>query len=503
MPLYHFIARCFCFLIVCTSFNLQAMNPISALGKLSDSLRETTDGRVNLSGYINAHYMKHDGMPEFLERDPNEALIQVREASIFADLLVTDNLLFSTELETSYDLSDKNASGRDKRLKGALNYYYFDFDIAAMRDWELDGLGNLNVRFGRILVPFLQYNENKPNFKQTLMSQPFTAWQVVPSNNAAIDFEQYGWTDFGLMLNWSREFNQGILNLKVAVINGLGVEGAVLDTNEVTLSSTMMMAMSMGSDMDSSMGSSMDMDPDMSSSMDSSMDMDSDMSSSMDTSMDTMMAVHPTVRVRDGLHNARSDWDDNSDINSDLAYSAKLTFTPYALPLNIGVSLYSGAWDEDADQNLTMTGIHVDLTQPRWHVKGEIVRAEVEQTAGLNPVVAMGPSGVNISTGDYSMSASYLEGAYSVKKYGDNNSQYVKLVLRYDRVNTNDEASFTPFHRSRQTFGVEWQFVKDVRLRAEHQRHTLEDFENAPGPFVAAGGEEEITMDMLSIIANF
>jgi len=470
MTLSRFFARFLWLLLIGITFNLHAANPITTIGDWSDALRDRTNGRVNLSGYINAHYMKHEDMPVFVNRDPNEVLLQIREASIFADISVTDNVLFSTELEASYDFSDKNASGRDERFKGVLNYYYFDFDVGTMRDWDLDGMGSLNVRIGRFLVPFLQYNENKPNFKQSLMSQPFTAWQVVPSNNAAIDFEQYGWSDFGFMFDWSKEFGPGIFNIKGSIINGLGVDGDVLDTSEVTLNSTMMMAMDDGMGMGMGMG---------------------------------MMAVNPTVRVRDGLHNARSEWDDISDSNSDVAYSAKISFAPYAMPLNIGVSWYSGAWDKDADHSLTMTGIHVDFIKPRGHIKGEIVRADIEQTAGINEVEAMGPSGVNTSTGDYTMSASYVEGAYKVWQYGAQKERYVKMVLRFDKVNTNDEASFTPFHRTRQTYGVEWQFLHNIRLRAEHQRHTLEDFDNAPPPFSAAGGGEEITMNMISIIANF
>ena len=135
------------------------------------------------------------------------------------------------------------------------------------------------------------------------------------------------------MFDWKIETGRGIVNLKVSAINGLGVNGSVLDATEVKL------------------------------------------------------VVGPTVRPRDGLFNARSDWDDNSDSNSDLSYTAKLSYSPFSLPLNIGISFYGGSWDEDESQDLTMAGIHFDyIVADKWHVKGEIIRADVDQIAGINPV---------------------------------------------------------------------------------------------------------------------
>ncbi|PCJ47063.1 MAG: hypothetical protein COA99_01685 [Moraxellaceae bacterium] len=445
----------FCSLLIVfgTTFNSQAADPMGAVSEWADSVRESTDGRINLSGYVNAHYMKHEGLPEFLTRDPNLPLVQIREASIFADVVITDNILFSTELETSYDFSDEEASGREDKFESLFNYYYMDLDIAGIFDWDTDEIGSVNIRAGRVLVPFLQYNENKPNFKQSLMSQPFTAWQLAPVNNVAASFKQFGWSDLGVVLDWSKDVGAGIVNIKTSAINGLGVDGPVLDTTVVTLNPPGMMK--------------------------------------------------PTVRVRDGLHNARADWNDNTDSNGELAFSAKVSFAFFAMPLNIGVSWYSGAWDENEDHNLTMKGIHVDYIMPKWHIKGETVVADVEQTAGVDPVGVMMTAGINTSSGDYTMTASYIEGAYNVFEYGNSNKNYVKLIVRYDRVNTNDEVMFTPFNRSRNTIGLEWQFINNIKLRYESQRHTLEDFDNAPQPFIDAGGEETVRMNMLSIIANF
>ena len=101
------------------------------------------------------------------------------------------------------------------------------------------------------------------------------------------------------------------------------------------------------------------------------------------------------------------------------------------------------------------------------------------------------------------MSASYIETGYNILRYGIVKSNYVKVIIRHDKVNTNDEAAFTPFNRKRLTYGVEWEFMHNIKLRYEYQVSTLEDFDRAPGPFVAAGGRENIKMNMISLIANF
>lgn len=439
-------------------------NPMDTLGSWSGSLRDRTDGAINLSGYINAHYMKHDGLPRFRGKDLNDPIIQIREASIFADVLLGDYVVFSTELEMSYDFSDEDTTGRDESFKASLNYYYFDFDVAAMLEWEADEQGGLNIRFGRILVPFLQTNENKPNFKQSLMSQPFTAWQFAPVNNVASSFDQFGWTDMGLMINWFREMDSGTISVKASAINGLGVDGEVLDTTQVQLDSPMMM-----------------------------------------NGMPMMMMgnlVYPTVRIRDGLFNARSEWDDMDDVNGSLAYTLKVSYSPFSIPLNVGVSWYRGAWNSDATKGLKMWGLHASYSGARWGIKAEHGGASVEQNAGTNTIM-MGPAPINTSTGDYNMSASFVETSVDVMQYGPGDARYVKLIHRYDTVNTNDEAMFTPFDRTRHTFGVEWEFTHNIRLRFEHQRHTLENFDASPMPFRNAGGEENVTMNMLSIIAYF
>jgi len=133
------------------------------------------------------------------------------------------------------------------------------------------------------------------------------------------------------------------------------------------------------------------------------------------------------------------------------------------------------------------------------------VTADVEQTPGINPVVGVtGPNPTsNQTTGDYKMNALYVEGSVIPLRYGPNGDRYLRVIYRYDDVDTNDKASFTPFDRSRHTYGAEWQFAKNTRLRYEYQDHTLDDFDRAPAPFIAAGGERNVTMHMASIIFWF
>ncbi|PCK07386.1 MAG: hypothetical protein COA42_14520 [Alteromonadaceae bacterium] len=430
------------------------IDPMARMTAVTQDISEATNGRLNLSGYINGHYMTHDGLPDLVNKHLNHALWQIREASLFADVVITDSLLFSTELEMSYSFTDKEHSGRKDSFEALLNYYYFDFDVSNALGWDTDEVGALHIRAGRVLVPFLSYNENKPNFKQNLMSQPFTAWQLAPVNNVAIDFQQFGWTDLGAILNWNYAFDEaGLFDVKFSVINGLGTKSAVLDNNTVQLNSPGMMK--------------------------------------------------PTVRPRDGLVNARSDWDEFSDVNDEPALVLKASFVPAAIPLNIGVSWYQGAWDKEGDHDLTMVGVHLDYLQRNWNIKGEYVEADVEQQAGINVVSAMGPAMINVSTGDYTMSSWYLEGAYVPFRYGSDNEKFLKTIIRLDEVDTNDKALFTPFDRERLTLGLEWNFMHNIRLRYEWQRHKIHDFDNAPGPYIAAGGEEEVTMNMISLIAHF
>lgn len=455
-----------CWLIVCLMMTVSAqaeVDPMSTMEDLAQAIKAGTGGRVNLSGYINGHYMKHDGMPKFVGKNLNKSLVQLREASFFADILITDYLIFSTELELSYDFSEEDSSGREDSFEGLLNYFYLDYQISDHLDWDEDESGTLKFRIGRILVPFLSYNENKPNFEQTLMSQPFTAWQMVPVNNVAVSFKQFGWTDIGLSGNWSKALgDHGLLDIKLSVINGLGSDVNVLDSNTVQIASPMSTGIG-------GMGAS----------------------------------VMPTVRPRDGLANAKSDWDEFSDVNSDKATVLKVSYASFSVPLEVGVSWYQGAWDEEEEHDLTMVGVHLNYTQKDWSVKTEWVRADVEQTADINIVTAMGPSQINISTGDYNMQAWSIEGAYTSHRYGPGNDRFLTWIVRLDNIETNDEATFSPFNRSRSTIGLELGFLHNVRLRLEYQRHSLDDYDAAPGPYVSAGGDEDISMGMLSVIAYF
>lgn len=443
--------------LIMLCINVQAhaeMDPMAVVERFAKHVSDATNQHVNISGYVNAHYMNHDGVPKLVNKDLDKPLFQIREASIFTDITLTDSLLISSELEMSYDFSSKHNSGRDDRFEILFNYYYLDIDLSNALDWDTDVTGNLSIRAGRILVPFLHYNENKPNFRQNLMSQPFTAWQLAPVNNVAIDYQQFGWSDTGFTINWNYAIgDMGILDVKFSVINGLGNESAVLDSNTVQLDPPGMM--------------------------------------------------NPTVRPRDGLANTKSEWDDFSDVNDDKAFVMKVSYVPFSIPLNIGASVYHGAWDITGDRDITMYGFHFDYSEENWNLKGELLQADVEQTAGINPVSVPGPAPLNTSTADYSTNAWYLEGAYIPFRYGENLDRFIKGVIRYDVVDSNDKSVFTPFDRSRVTLGLEWQFLRNIRMRAEWQHHRIDSFNSAPAPYVAAGGDKDIDMAMISFIAYF
>ncbi len=87
---------------LCTATSLEVradeINPMGTLRKQADKISELTEDRLNLSGYINGHYMNHNGVAKLTNKNINKPLFQIREASVFADLTLTDNLLFSTEL---------------------------------------------------------------------------------------------------------------------------------------------------------------------------------------------------------------------------------------------------------------------------------------------------------------------------------------------------------------------------------------------------------------------
>ena len=209
------------------------------------------------------------------------------------------------------------------------------------------------------------------------------------------------------------------------------------------------------------------------------------------------------MRPRAGL--VQNDHGVTNDNNQDKATVTKLTLISTDFPFDVGFSWYQGAWDNAGQQDITMQGVHLNWLESDWTLKGEWVTASVEQIAGVNPITdakSAAAAMLNTSTGDYDMNAWYVEGSYIPLRYGSGN-RFVRLVLRYDDVDTNDKAAFTPFDRSRITAGSEWQFASNARLRYEWQRHTLDDFGKAPAAFIAAGGEEQIKMHMVSIIFWF
>ena len=401
--------------------------------------------RIHLSGYGNFHSMDHGGLPRLVGRDnPNDLFFQMREFSLFFDFDITDGIIASLELQAISNATDVVPA-----------YAYIDIDVPTyVPFWNEDVLGGLGFRVGRLLVPFLSYNENKANFRQNLMSPPFTAQHLVPVVPNPPDFDRIGWSDAGLTVNWFRDVgNLGLLDLKFSVIGGLGSDSNVLDDNFVTLAAG---------------------------------------------------ATTPTIRPRDGtVQNTQFDIRDN---NQGKATIVKLTFVPSGYPVDVGFSWYRGTWDPASKQTLQMYGVHGNWLARNWTLKGEWVQADVEQAAGTNVVAAVpltGPAAINTSSGDYTMYAWYVEGSYIPYRWGPSDDRYIRLVFRYDEVNTNDKVSFTPFNKYRITPGAELQFSAFTRFRYEYQYHTLKDFSNAPGPFKAAGGKKHINMHMLSMIFWF
>lgn len=427
-------------------------NPTGALEWLANSI----DDRLHLSGYLNFHVMQHDGAPVLVGKNINNPLIQLREASLFVDFEVSEAVLLSTEFEFSYDFSDKMDSGQVDAANLTTNYAYLDIDLGSRIKGFDDSEQTMNIRIGKILVPFLSYNEHKPNFEQELMSPPFTAMNVVPSITNPLTFGGYGWTDWGVTLNWNVVApTGGIFDIKATAITGIGASGDVLDGNTVVLNA----------------------------------------------GPAGMPGARPTVRPRDGL--AQNKDDALSDNNSDVATSLKLSYRLADLPVDYGFSLYRGAWDDEGLHELVMYGFHLNYIHSNWSLKSEWVRGGVQQDAGINPVVAPGPAMLNTSTGNYHMSSWYVLGAWIPLRYGQNDRKFVRVIGRYDELQTNDEVFFTPFDRTRWTAGFEWEFYENTRLRYEIQSSRLRDFNVAPAAYVASGGKKIVRMNMVSLIMSF
>ncbi len=287
------------------------------------------------------------------------------------------------------------------------------------------------------------------------MSQPFTAWQLSPVNNIAIDYECFGWTDFGAMVNWQKSLESGAqVDLKFALINGLDSSDVTLDGNTVQL--------------------------------------------------DPGTGMTPTVTPRDGLFMNRPHKKFRlGDGNDNMAKVGKFSYRFANQPLDVGLSWYQGKWDESEENDLSIKGAHLNYLKKNFSLKGEYVVADVEEEAGLLTTTAPGPVAINTTTGDYQMKAWYIEAAKVLYRYGPSSEKYIKAVARLDDVDTNDKAIFIPFDRSRVTLGAEWEFAKNIRTRYEWQKSRIDDFHNAPGPYIAAGGEQDVTMHMASIIASF
>ena len=126
------------------------------------------------------------------------------------------------------------------------------------------------------------------------MSQPFTAFNVAPVIGVPIIFHGFGWSDAGVVLNWNNPVGDaGLVDLKFAVINGLGSDSDILDANTIQLNDGM---------------------------------------------------GKPFVRPRDGfLQNEENN--ELRDNNGDKATVVKVTFKTMDFPVDFGFSWYRGAWD--------------------------------------------------------------------------------------------------------------------------------------------------------------
>ena len=289
---------------------------------ISDFLPEVLSDRLSISGYGNGHIMKHNGTPDVLDDnfDLDNKLTQFRELSLFVDFILIEGLTLSTEIEFSDNFDNLNA-----------NYYYITADFESLiDDWDSDVTGNVKISAGKILVPFLSYNDNKPNFRQHLMSQPFTAWMLSPVVQTPPGFDGIGWADTGVQLNWTKSLGDiHIIDLKFALVNGLGNDTDVLDDNTIRLNDG---------------------------------------------------AAFPFVRTRDGFgENEQGDFSDN---NNDKARVIKLTYANAneTLPFDIGLSYYQGAWDKSGDNDITMYGLHLNIIQRDWSFKAEYVQMEPEHS---------------------------------------------------------------------------------------------------------------------------
>ncbi len=391
---------------------------------------------ISWGGYGNMHWMDMEGMPLFLdavggsaEPDLNSPFIQLREFSIFLEAPLSERLVASAEIEAG-----------DNGGRFTLNYGYVEIMAAEWLEWKA----------GKILVPFLAYNERKANQYQSLMSQPFTAWQLAPVSGRAMDTHGLGWSDIGFQVDMKSRRDAGVLDFKLAVINGLGSDDPnALDANYAYFEDGM----------------------------------------------------PGEVRPRDGL--AQNEFADrHTDNNGTSAAVAKLTYlnTGSLVRAEFGLSFYYGNWDPNDLHSLTMYGAHFRLEGRKWELAGEAGLARVEQEADLfadGDTLSLMP---NRTTGNYGMNAWYVEAAARVAEYGEDH--WVKLIARYDEVDTNDQVGFTPFDRSRFTAGLEWQFDQNARLRYEFQQSTIHDYMIAMGT-VRDSVPENPSMHMLSVIFWF
>ncbi len=122
----------------------EGVNPTTKLRGWADKLTEASGNRLFLSGYMNAHYMDHDGVARLIGKDINRPIKQIREISLFVDYIANDVLSFSGEVEFSADFSGEGVTNKKNDMEPHLNYLYADIDISELLGHDVDETGRFN-----------------------------------------------------------------------------------------------------------------------------------------------------------------------------------------------------------------------------------------------------------------------------------------------------------------------------------------------------------------------
>ena len=138
----------------------------------------------------------------------------------------------------------------------------------------------------------------------------------------------FGWPDYGALLDYRIFISAvGLVDFRLALIQGLQGSGRVLESNFATLAAQV---------------------PGMNGAL-----------------------INPSIRPRDGLfQNENFSLGDN---NGNLAKVLKFSYRPISLNLIVGASLYTGKWDDNAQFDMTMYGFFGNHNSRNWGLKGEQV----------------------------------------------------------------------------------------------------------------------------------